>query len=287
MVASRAIIPITRGLVRRAAVVRYLPAAKRARIIYGMAQAGWQNRHRIRWAARRIQRFVRNRSRVRRMKRNAKRAIGSSVNANSAKKHSLLTPEPVLYATRTQYYTELTNITPTTTSAINERERHAINISGWGLKMYFRNNTTQPMTINFAVVSPKNGKVVSTDGWCRDYTNSRDVNLDTVLSSIKYNNLPISTDKWHVLSHRKFQLGPLTGSASWNFQMANNARWLNFYQPLKRQINYNDDAGTDAENPVFAVWYADFNIAAANTAQSANAYEAIGHFIGYFREPRA
>lgn len=214
----------------------------------------------------------------------------------SSKKDSISIRNIQGYSTRTLYSFEVTDILKATgNNEINRRMRQIINIRGCAIKMHVRNNTTSPMYFNYALVSPKNANQMSTDGFFRDHSPSRDVNFDAKLTGIEFNYLPINTDKYAVLGHHRklIQVGP-GGNTGWYPRTGINYNYMTRYFKINRQVTYNDDTGSDAENKIFWVFWFDAPLAAANSLPftgpqgqgGLGALDAEVMINTYFREPK-
>lgn len=228
-------------------------------------------------------------------------AVGDTPGTGTAKKDQISTSLNELWSTRAICYYDLTNVLKTginiadnlantdlEINKINRRQRQVINIRGFFVNQSFINLADAPLVINVAIIAPRNSNssIAGGDGFFRDYNESRDVNFSTVLSSMQMTNLPISTDKWHVLHRQKMMLGAKNTAAigSFNTTKPSNYRIIRKYLKFNRQIRYNDDAGTTAEQKVFLVWWADTLQAPPNTDVVENRYQTQTLAVTYFSE---
>lgn len=227
--------------------------------------------------------------------------VGDTPGVGVAKKDQISTSLTESWSSRAITYYDLTDVKKTRINIadnlanadleinkINRRQRQVINIRGFLINQSFTNNVNAPMVINVAVIAPRNSNsdVASGDGFFRDFNESRDVNFSTGLSGLQLTNLPISTDKWHVLHRQKFMLGPKQVDAvgDFNTRVPANYRIIRKYIKFNRQIRYNDDTGTTAEQKVFLVWWADTLQAAPGTTPTGFAYNTQTLAVTYFSE---
>lgn len=189
--------------------------------------------------------------------------IGESMSSPDNKKYESLAGPVSQADTRTQYYNDLTSIPKTTVSDVNARTRHFANVKGFSVNWIVKNNGAPPLTVNIAILSPKGAKTMTTAGFFRDYTASRDIDFSNGLNTNELHTLPVSTDKFSVLKHQRFIIGGIgnTANAPSNKSFNIGKIWC----PLNRQIRYNDDTDDKGENRVFLVYWFDLvtNVATA------------------------
>lgn len=256
-------------------------AGTAARVAYDAGPAA-------RAAANRIKRMWR-RSRERRQKVHQANRIGMNPRSSGAKKDGQLNTALTNYSDCAINLIEVTNIDKTTTNAINQRQGNACYFSGIKLHMRLYNNyisggsePLKPLKFHIAVVSPVRGKVISDDGWFRDFFTSRDKNFTTTLDDIEYDD-PVNSDKYLVHWRRSMLVGPPT-------RQSNNTDWvggpsykeMTQWIPVKRNIRFNDDSTEECETPVFVVWWA--KVAGNGPGQVLNAYKASMRIVSYFHE---
>lgn len=227
--------------------------------------------------------------------------VGLPPGSGDAKKDQISTSLNESWSSRFILYYDLTNVLKTGVNIadnlaatdlpinrINRRQRQLINIRGFSVNQTFTNNTNAPMIVNVAMIAPKNtnSSEVAVDGFFRDYNESRDVNFSTTLSSLQISTLPISTDKFTVLWRKRMTLGAKQTDAVGNFntRLPMNFCSIKKYLPFKRQIRYNDDAGSTAEQKVFLVWWADQFQAAPGAEPIGFAYNTQTLAVTYFDE---
>lgn len=182
--------------------------------------------------------------------------VGENSNSNLAKKDLTLFGATVSQDSRTLYTVDLTNIPKGTN--INERNRHIANVRGFGVNWQIKNVVTSPMMLNIAVISRKKGYNITPTNFFRDYAQSRDVDFGTALTSNQMHTLPISTDLYSILKHKRIVIAGQDTSATTSG--IKNWHVGKVYVKLNRQIRYDDDIapGTaSAEDRVYLVYWWD------------------------------
>lgn len=171
----------------------------------------------------------------------------------------------------------------------SNRERDIVNLRGFDVTFNLKTlSTVAPSVLvetdliycNVAVIAPKQGTDIATgtgNDFFRSLTNldARALDFNASTSSINLHTLPVNTDLYTVLKHKRFILQPCSlGHEFWHQEHK-------FYVPLQRQIAYDTD-GT-CQNPVFLVyWMARSNFTAGATpAQVGNVENKV---TTYFRE---
>lgn len=145
-------------------------------------------------------------------------------------------------STKNFYQQPLTNVTGG--QNINRRERDVINMRGVRIQMELKNlkaaSDKQQIYFHWCVISDKQDPVSDPDGqeFFRAFDDSRATDFTSTLSSIQLNGLPINTDRYVVLRHRRMQL------SGWEIAQY---RYVSEWIPLRRQLRY--DAATNG-NPV-------------------------------------
>lgn len=191
--------------------------------------------------------------------------IGVNVSTGTNQKDLILNGAPVAFDSRILYANDLTAIIKATgDNEINRRQRQTIHVSGFSVKGFLKNNDRTHLLVNVAILSPKNTNSSSFtgDGFFRDYNESRDINFSTGVTGFRMHTLPVSTDKFRVLAHKRIRLGASgtdgsTGVTPTNVSPANTSMF-DMWVPLKRNLVFNDDIGDECESKVFWVmWYSD------------------------------
>lgn len=165
---------------------------------------------------------------------------------------------------------------------INLRERDIINIRGFLLQNEWKNTRTNPVMVNWAIIQPKNSKTVTTVDFCRGKGNTnRAIDFSVNQSTADLNYASINTDIYHVIKHKRFQLGPAGSNTipDWKRQKL----WV----PLKRQLRFTDDTTGSCETPIFFVYWCDEINRASGSAAVNNALDVTYEHYIYFRETRS
>jgi len=215
--------------------------------------------------------------------------IGEEQGTSTTKRDRTFFIENQALSTRTLYVRNLTDIERTTTNDIDKRQRDIVNFRG--VKLCFEienNNTTVPLIWHYAVISPKGSNTdVSNVGnklFRASEGNQRFTSFGTALSSIEFDCLPINSDRWVILTHKKFMLGgrsnPGADQQTW-------FRTIQDYVKVNRQLRYNDDAtvGVQCETPILCVWWCDYFSTAGGTSIVPSALQVSERHINYWNEP--
>lgn len=277
---------LTPDRVARVARMYNSPGVRRA------AQFMWKNRRQ----------FVKL-ARSRKQDATAQRAgIGTPPDAGNAQVATMLNGNTANFNLREPYGNDLTLIAKSDDglNTIDERQRQQIIISGFSIKWSFNNRAAGPIFFNIAVVNPKNQNTptMSTDGFFRDYNLSRDVNFSTSLSGLEMHSLPISTDKFRVLAHKRFiipgaseivTLMPTTATppattSVINASGPNNIHCGKLWVPLRKAIKFNDDADDNCESKVFCVFWFSGTTAAKTDPVIQNQVIGAVHATTFFTE---
>lgn len=270
---------------RRAAAALINPrSAKRARMMYAAASHMYRNRGKYRRAASLIGRAWR-RSRKRRI---GMGRIGQARGVARAKRTETETLTNGSASTRVLYNDEITNIPKTTVNDIDARQRDVVRLSGFKMCFEIKNNDSVPLLCNYAVVYDKqNGETVSTSDFFRSNGgNERAKDFSVLLNSYEFHCLPLNTDRFTVLWHRRFVLAPNPAVASTGFTGENRNNWKTFekYVKLKKHITFE---GGVAQSKLWLLrWYDKFQQASGG-AITINIANVDHHVMAYWREPKS
>lgn len=179
------------------------------------------------------------------------------------------------------------------------RERKVIKISGIHFCFQFRNDLETPVYFHYAIMNEKaclpqtnfNADFFRDHGKA-DQRNTDFVNPNSGLTALELHCLPINTDKWNVLTHKKYRVGPKdpnlpVGQGAYNFMGKNNYFDREFYLPLNRQIRF-DGSGSAAKNtdPLYLVHWCD-QIDSSKTATAVtHAYNLRKKIVVFWRAAR-
>jgi len=206
----------------------------------------------------------------------ARTNVGESLGATTCKTHSISNTDIVGKNTRTLYTSSLCEIPKGTD--INERLRKHVNLRGFKVCFEVLNQNTDPLYLNVAVIHPKattNGGQVDTNNFFRDTSANRARDFDIGMTGLEFHCLPINTDDYVVLKHKRFRLGPMPTPSSSDPSItqnnSNNYMNIDWYIRLNRQVRWNndeDDKPTDGD--VYVVYWADKMFASASTLAVSN-----------------
>lgn len=220
--------------------------------------------------------------------RNRKR-IGEAPGRGNAKRKTVIDENITNKDTRTLYVYSLTDIDQGTN--IDNRERRLANLRGWKICMEIKNKRDLPLYVNIAVLSPKSGTVtagVSVEDFFRASSGSdRARDFDVALNGLEFHCLPINTDRYVILKHKRTRL--VASAAGGDTVALNGYSYMNldWYIPLKRQIRYDGSTGDKIESgECFLVyWFDGFGANAATTAV-VNSAQVTSRAVAFFRDTR-
>lgn len=268
-------------------------STRRAQAVMRGAKFAYAHRRQIGTALRR----ARGRARAVSAYRARKHGIGERKGTSSSKKFAS-SDVGTGAGDRQLYATEISHLS--TASSIqdkNKRWRQVAYISGWKINMEFRNNDDEPFYVNVAVLALKDGSGsfvpgTSTVDFFRGYANERSINFnDASLHGQDYYTRAINTDKFAVLTRKKFMLAP-KGDTNGNYseRSGRNYRGIQMWIPFKRQLRYKDEDPNDpqAESQVFLCWWCSKFGTAANGAPytPAGSMDVTRRIVTFFREPK-
>ncbi|ALY05859.1 hypothetical protein [Ctenophore-associated circular virus 2] len=236
-----------------------------------------------------IQRYWRGRRN--RHQARARAQIGERRGTATAKKHAISDTDPTAYGTRVLNSVELTAIPSQQNQGsvdIDLRSRDLAYINGWKFCIELRNNLTEPLYINLAVVVPKHNATIDPNIWFRGYGIDRAIAFDpSTLNSNDFHCRPLNPDAYHILMHKRYRLNGDTDTATYAHNSGRNFMNLNLWVPLRRQIRFDESTGTGAQNGrCFFVWWCDKYMSNTGTVTTAASLQMSKRIICYFRDPR-
>ena len=245
-------------------------------------------------AAGRIAKWAYRRYRSRRTGyRSAKRArfstihIGEKVGTSSSKVNEQKNTSLVAKNTRTLYAQNLTTVT--FGADRNERERGIINCRGFRICMAMVNDINVPMYANVAVIHQKDAETAPAEtNFFRGPGAQRGQDFGNALTSLEFHCLPINTDKYVVLKHKRLLLAPdIEVTGDFNNNKGKNYANLDWYVKLKRQLRFDNSAvSTPTNGNVWLVYWFDTWPAAANATPTNTAVRVTERHLMYFHEPK-
>lgn len=228
--------------------------------------------------------------RWKRSKAKRRRVIGEPIGSSSAKSREVVSTLAVntVVQTRTLYSQELTEIPRS--DNIGERERDIVNLRGFKICISLRNTNNDPCYYNLALISFKGNacatseNTIETTKFFRDHNNSRGQDFSQALTALEFHCLPINTDLYNVITHKRYRIGgAAVGSSNWNSQ-SNNFKNIDFYQKIKRQIRFENSDQESSNHKVFFVEWCD-RFDQTSGAVPAPGFVSQRKLICYFREP--
>lgn len=204
---------------------------------------------------------------------NCKRALGTEVSTIS---------------TRDLQAINLVSLAKTTSNEITGRQRDLVDFRGSKICMQLANESTKPLCVNVAVVHPKDVQSVSQVNFFRGYGTERSQDFSNNLSANEFHCLPINSDIYTVLIHKRFMLDPVeSASPTFSSGSGKSYRDLQFYVSLKRQLRYvhNGPDNTMAETGnTYLVWWCDEFLDPSGATGTAGAMRCDVKVYKYFKE---
>lgn len=221
-----------------------------------------------------------------------KKKIGEPPGTSNSKQR-LIVSDDMQVQTRSMHYANIVEIPidDENHESRNKRERSVIKISGFKYCLHLQNLSDAPLLFHYAIVAPKNpfefGLGPGGDFFRDIGTPNRSKNFTTALTAQEFDCLPINTDKFVILKHKKFTIGPWkgsTGTARFNDETLKNWAKVDGYEKLNRQIRYDTTGSTQEANPVYFIYWCDKMMAAANSPVVVDALHVQRKLVTYFRE---
>lgn len=259
------------------------PYAKRARMAYSIGAYAFKNRRGIKRGARIVRRaYRRGRAKSQKFSRSN---IGERVGTGTSKRSVTHTNDNIIRNTRLLYEHSLADIPEGTD--LDARQRKMVNCRGFKICLELKNLINNPMYVNIAVVSPKDGQSNFNADWFRSSdASNRARNFDVTLNSNEFSCLPINSDAFTILKHKRFQLIPGSTTGSTASQSGRSYMQLKWWIPLKRQLRYDAAIGQPENGKVHLVyWFTEF-ATAANDPGLVGAVQMSSRVVAYFKEPK-
>lgn len=235
------------------------------------------------------------RKRKSRAKRRVAREFGATKENSTCKQRTVYQSTGLaLNATKFLYGVNLTDI-PRGTS-INERERDVLSLKGIKVNFLFKNvfpsvsaTPTDPILVNVCLLFPKDNTdilVGAPDFFKLTKTVGRAVNFNDTgnLSGMDYHTLPINSDKYGVLWHKRFKIANGSTATFYNSGSQNSWRTLNKYLKINRQVQYASATAASCNDPIFLCWWCT-SIQEPTGVGTAAGQQTIGRITTFFRDP--
>lgn len=234
---------------------------RRSRIgrAYGVASHVYRNRKRYKRAFSMAGRLAKRAKHVRFSAKN----IGFTPGSSSSQVHRTTDTGGVNEASRTLYQHGLLDIPQGTD--VGSRQRELAYVSGVRICGEIRNTHAGPLYVNVAVLSPRAGaSSIETSDFFRaqganNNQSNRAVNFSVALTSLDFKCLPINTDRYVVLKHKRMRLNEVDNSASASFDSNSGRNYMNidWWIPLKRQFRWQSAQALNPESGAcfLVYWY--------------------------------
>ena len=240
--------------------------------------------------ARKIQRKYRShRSRI----AQARQIIGAYVGKSTAKVFQ--TNQTFLTYNSRFLYAETLNVVPKNAQIIddeNTRNRDLCNIRGVKMCWEIRNNFSDTILMNIAVVVPRNKDLgddininfFRNQGNNAQFGGNRARDFTASMTSNEYHCLPINTDEWAIMSHKRYRIQGTSNNITVN-QNGSNYFNLNRYTSIKRQQRF-DGVSDVPVKPIYVVFWFCEVLSGASASQLNNVVQMSQRNLVYFREPK-
>lgn len=240
------------------------------------------------WAARRIARglgkaYRAKKSRTKKRRVDGSTKVGDPIGKNEANRALVRSSSVANRNTRTLYSGDLIDIVRATDHEIDERHRDIINLKGVKICMEVKNNQNSPLYFNIAVVVPKYDQslsIVPTNDFFRNNQNGRGTDFTTGLSSLEFHCLPINSDVYTILFHKRCLLGP-DGGVTFNSSGPPNYMVLSKWIKVNRQIRFENNDPVNGR--IQYVFWADVMEGAPLDPAVTNAFTISEHHVAYYR----
>jgi hypothetical protein len=214
--------------------------------------------------------------------------IGNPVGSSSTKKNTTFDTCAITRGTRTLIVEAVVNIPKSNTdNEIDQRQRQIVNLRGFKHCLMLENLSADPVLANWAVIIPKDKTefaLTATNRFFRGTGNARGLDFGNDLCSNDFRCRPINTDKFTVLRHKRFVLGP--GGANtigWSNQRQS-YRTNDYYMKINRQFRFSQ--GEDVpEQQLFIVHWYDVWGAPSGSPVAPGVVRESSRVISYFKEP--
>lgn len=116
--------------------------------------------------------------------------------------------------------------------------------------MTVRNKAVFPQWFHWAILTPKNDSDITTSNFFRSQGNTttaggdgRAVDFDTTLPGHKMHSMSINSDKYKIITHKKFLLRGDDAVGSFNNGTGYRYRQISQFIPINRQFRYDGSEG--------------------------------------------
>ncbi len=212
----------------------------------------------------------------------SRQRIGNNVGKSNAKRVVQFSTGLAPFNTRILNERRLTTTTKGT--QLDARERGLVNIRGFKICMELENLGEKPLYFNYAVIYPKAciaEDLIEANNFFRSSGNERGADFGDALTSNEFHCLPINTDKFVILKHKRMVVPGANTNSGRTY------RNIDFYCKLNRQMRYDDfDATSPEGGHVFLVFWMDVFGTTGGTAPQTGQCAISERIITYFRETK-
>lgn len=220
----------------------------------------------------------------------SRRAIGKPIGSATCKRRNVSNTF-ANEATRNLGQFQLVQIPQQVDHEIDRRERDICQLRGFKMCLSVKSKDAfNPHWFHYAVVIPKAGRTASATQFFKGNGPDRDIDFSLALNGLEFNCLPINTDLYTILWHKRIFLTPQTtsqgGGNEYMFRKGSNFKYIRKYMKINRQIRFGSDAGTTtpiADNPLL-IWWGARHDGGSGDASTANLFDLTFYITTYFRD---
>lgn len=148
---------------------------------------------------------------------------------------------------------------------IQQRESNVIFLKGIRFIYNFTNLTSVPLYVNFACLTPKQGRTISNGLFFRSNEAETNVDFNTAtLSSFSKHVRAINSDYYIIHFHKRMTLDVGLESSTYKANR-NNFKKFDFYYRINSRVTYSDRGTPEFESPdnqmIIVIWYNRMNLA--------------------------
>jgi len=250
----------------------------------------WQNRSNLPKWGKRKKSQKQARAAMKKKAKFSPKNVGHDAGMDSGKDTDVVNDSSLIaYDSRSFHVTDITALEQATSAnSISRRQRQIVYLKGFKICEEISNNLDSPLYYNIAVVAPHGNTSTpnQTDFFRSTGGTTRSTDFGTSLSSLEFHCLPINTDKYTVLYHKRIMLNAVNNTASFAARDGRNYCVHDHYVKMNRQIRYDDTTSGSCENPVYVVHWADEFQTASGSAVVSGAYSKQRRYVMYFKEPK-
>lgn len=220
-------------------------------------------------------------------KRRTAAKIGEDVGQDTARTSRTVDESSVNKNTRQLYTNNILDIDRGT--GLHERLRDIIHVKGFKVCMEVKSNTGtvssgNELLFNLALICPKGQETVDVTDFFRDHhSDRRNQDFSVGLTSTEFHCLPINSDKYHILMHKRYRLGDSLNDHNPSYKFIQ--EWI----PINRQFRYvsGESAGNEQVNnydKIYLVYWADVGMADSASLSLSNAMTVTNHGVLYWKD---